>query len=64
MLIYPIEVQLTDCSFYVVDFMCTFSADTISESLPVRDKEKYERVVVDQFLFGLHFMNKLIIYYE
>ena len=36
-----IEVQLTDCSLYVVDFMCTFSADTISESLPVRVKEKY-----------------------
>ena len=32
---------VTDCSFYVVDFMCTFSADTISESLPVRVKEKY-----------------------
>ena len=41
MLIYPIEVQLTDFSFYVADFMCTFSADTISESLPVRVKEKY-----------------------
>ena len=43
MLMYPIiiEVQLTDCSLYVVDFMCTFSADTISESLPVRVKEKY-----------------------
>ena len=57
MLIYPIEVQLTDCSFYVADFMCTFSADTISESLPVRVKEKY-CVAVDQFLFGLHIMNK------
>ena len=41
MLMYPVEVQLTGFSFYVADFMCTFSADTISGSLPVRVKEKY-----------------------
>ena len=41
MLMYPVEVKLTDCSLYVADFMCTLSADTISGSLPVRVKEKY-----------------------